>query len=106
MSDIDEKINNAVMDVLLDTNAENKKHIERLDNALKRSYIAIIFVVCLLFATFIYSDWSFKKFVNQFDFESDINTTNDIVNKADVFEKNSNVNATISDIKIDSIPKK
>ena len=67
-TNVNEKINNAVMDVLLDTNAENKKHIERLDNALKRSYLAIIFVVCLLFASFIYYEHNMRNLIKDFDF--------------------------------------
>ena len=91
MSDIDEKINNAVMDVLLDTNTENKKHIERLDNALKRSYIAIIFVVCLLFGACLYHEYSFKKFLMQFDFQTETVIDTDATNSTNT-TNNGNIN--------------
>ena len=68
------------MDVLLDTNTENKKHIERLDNALKRSYLAIIFVVCLLFASFVYYEHNMRNLIKDFDFGAtatfDLETSN------------------------------
>lgn len=85
-----EKINNAVMDVLLDVNTENKKHIERLDKNLKLSYFIIIFVISLLFASFIFYERNMRNFIKNFDFGA--SATLDIDSSNATTTNNGNIN--------------
>jgi len=55
------QVNNAILEVVMDVNAENKKII-------KRQTKVIVFLICLLFASFVYYVYTFS----QFDYE-DVN---------------------------------
>lgn len=89
IGDIDEKkVQAIVIELLQDYVEENKKIIKRLQ-------AIIVLLILLLFGSFVYYVYTF----NQYDFEDVITTTkNDNI----TFDKNSPINATIQDIKIDS----
>lgn len=93
-TDIEKKIADGMLEVLMDVNTENKKII-------KRQTGVIVFLISLLFISFCYYQWNFQAFLSQYDYTNTItetNTTND--NKA--YQANSPINATIKDIKVNS----
>ena len=89
----DEKqIQNVVIEILQDCVNEDKKIIKRLQ-------AIIVLLIVLLFGSFVYYTYE----LTQFDFE-DVVTTTTSTNKNDniTFDKDSPINATIQDIKINS----
>lgn len=64
----------------------------------KRKHTLIVLLVVLLFAGFIYYEYSFKSFLSQYDYENVITTETN--NDAKAFDKNNTINANISDIKV------
>lgn len=73
MENTEKKVNDALLDVLIDVNNENKKII-------KRQTKVIVFLICLLFASFC----SFLLYLNQFDIESTVTTTTSTDNNSKV----------------------
>ena len=67
----------------------------------KRKHTLIVLLVVLLFAGFIYYEYSFKSFLSQYDYENTITTTT-TTNDNKAYEENSPINATIKDIKVNS----
>lgn len=82
-----------IIDILKDSIEDNKHIIKRLQGT-------IVLLVCLLVATFVYYEWSFKAFMSQYDYENTITTTTNADSKA--YDKNNSIHTNISDIKINA----
>lgn len=70
----------------------------------KRKHTLIVLLVILLFSAFVYYEWSFKAFMSQYDYSNTITTTTETntTNDNKVYDKNSNINASINDIKVNA----
>lgn len=89
----EKQISNAILDILMDVNNENKKIISRQTKV-------IVFLISLLFASFC----SFLLYLNQFDIESTVTTTtttdnNSKINNSQNTNAQNNINVNLPKIK-------
>ena len=99
LSSLEQKVQDNMADILKDMLEDNKRIIKRLQST-------IVLLVCLLVGTFIYYEWNFKNFLQQYDYENTVTTTTTTTTEANndnkIYDKNSNIKADISDIKINN----
>lgn len=85
LTEFEKEVQNHITDILRDIIEDNKKIIKRMQ-------ITIILLVLLLASTFVYSEFSFRKFLSQYDFdttstsviETEANSSNHTINNGNI----------------------
>lgn len=99
LSPMEKEVQDHILDIMRDTIDDGKRIIKRLQ-------ATVVLLVILLVGTFIYYEWNFKNFLQQYDYENTVTTTTTTTTEANndnkIYDKNSNIKADISDIKINN----
>lgn len=93
LSPMEKEVQDHILDIMRDTIEDGKRIIKRLQ-------ATVVLLVILLVGTFIYSEYSFRSFLNQYDIENTVTTTTNADNK--VYDKNNSIHTNISDIAVNA----
>ena len=93
LTEFEKEVQGHITEILREVIDDNKRIIKRLQ-------ATIVLLAILLVGTFIYSEYSFRSFLNQYDIENTVTTTTNADNK--VYDKNNSTHTNISDIEVNA----